>query len=56
MSTLQEKRLPSNRNYTVDDIAVILDITKSTAYRLLNSSEFSRRYALTMRFAFQEVV
>ena len=34
MSTSQEKKLPSNRTYTVDDIA------KSTAYRLVNSGEF----------------
>ena len=35
MSTSQEKKLPSNRTYTVDDIAA-----KSTAYRLVNSGEF----------------
>lgn len=40
MSTSQEKKLPSNRTYTVDDIAAILDIAKSTAYRLVNSGEF----------------
>ena len=34
MSTSQEKKLPSNRTYTVDDIAAIL------AYRLVNSGEF----------------
>ena len=38
MSTSQEKKLPSNR--TVDDIAAILGIAKSTAYRLVNSGEF----------------
>ena len=36
------KKLPSNRTYTVDDIAAILDIAKSTAYRLVNSREFWR--------------
>lgn len=40
MSTSQEKKLPSNRIYTVDDIAAILGIAKSTAYRLVNSGEF----------------
>lgn len=35
MSTSQEKKLPSNRTYTVDDIAAILGIAKSTAYRLV---------------------
>ena len=40
MSTSQEKKLPSNRTYTVDDIAAILGIAKSTAYRLVNSGEF----------------
>lgn len=34
------KKLPSNRTYTVDDIVAILDIAKSTAYRLVNSGEF----------------
>ena len=34
------KKLPSNRTYTVDDIAAILGIAKSTAYRLVNSGEF----------------
>lgn len=34
MSTSQEKKLPSNRTYTVDDIAAILGIAKSTAYLL----------------------
>ena len=38
MSTSQEKKLPSNRTYTVDDIAAILGIAKSTAYRLVNWS------------------
>ena len=40
MSTSQEKKLPSNRTYTVDDIAAILGFAKSTAYRLVNSGEF----------------
>lgn len=40
VSTSQEKKLPSNRTYTVDDIAAILGIAKSTAYRLVNSGEF----------------
>ena len=40
MSTSQEKKLPSNRTYTVDDIAAILGIAKSTAYRLVNSGKF----------------
>ena len=40
ISTSQEKKLPSNRTYTVDDIAAILGIAKSTAYRLVNSREF----------------
>ena len=43
MSTSQEKKLPSNRTYTVDDIAAILGIAKSTAYRLVNSGEFKTR-------------
>ncbi len=42
MSTSQEKKLPSNRTYTVDDIAAILGIAKSTAYRLVNSGEFKK--------------
>ena len=40
MSISQKKKLPSNRTYTVDDIAAILGIAKSTAYRLVNSGEF----------------
>lgn len=40
MSTSQEKKLPINRTYTVDDIAAILGIAKSTAYRLVTSEEF----------------
>ena len=39
MSTAQEKKLPSNRTDTVDDIAEILSIAKSTAYRLVNCGE-----------------
>lgn len=40
ISTSQEKKLPRNRAYTVDDIVVILGIAKSTAYQLVNSGEF----------------
>lgn len=42
MSTSQEKKLPSNRTYTVDDIAAILGIAKSTAYRLVNRFRISK--------------
>ena len=41
MSTSQEKKLPSNRTYTVDDIAAILGIAKSTAGRVKIFSHFS---------------
>ncbi len=34
------KEAAENRTYTVDDIAAILGIAKSTAYRLVNSGEF----------------
>lgn len=34
------KKLPTNRTYTVDDIAAIHGIAKSTAYRLVNFGEF----------------
>lgn len=51
MSTSQEKKLPSNRTYTVDDIAAILGVAKSTAYRLVNSGEF-KQFALVMRSVF----
>ncbi len=37
MSTSQEKKLPSNRTYTVDDIAAILAVVK------MISSEFDLR-------------
>ena len=51
MSTSQEKKLPSNRTYTVDDIAAILGIAKSTAYRLVNSGEFK-----TIRIGYSSVL
>ena len=34
------KQTPKNRTYTVEDIAVILGIGKSSAYKLANSGEF----------------
>ena len=40
MSTSQEKKLPSNRTYTVDDIAAILGIGRASAYKLANSGLF----------------
>ena len=40
MSTSQEKKLPSNRTYTVNDIAAILGIGRATAYKLANSGAF----------------
>lgn len=40
MSTPNEKRTPQNRTYTVDDIAAILGIGRTSAYRLANSGLF----------------
>ena len=40
MSASGEKQTPKNRTYTVEDIAVILGIGKSSAYKLANSGEF----------------
>ena len=34
------KQTPKNRTYTVEDIAAILGIGKSSAYKLANSGEF----------------
>lgn len=39
-STPNEKRAPQNRTYTVDDIAAILGIGRSSAYKLANSGLF----------------
>lgn len=39
-STPNEKRTPQNRTYTVDDIAAILSIGRTSAYRLTNSGLF----------------
>ena len=50
MSISQEKKLPSNRTHTVDDIAAILGIAKSTAYRLVNSGKFK-----TIRIGYDKV-
>ena len=38
MSTSNEKKVPQNRTYTVDDIAAILGIGRSSAYKLAKSS------------------
>ena len=40
MSTSGEKQTPKNRIYTVEDIAAILGIGKSSAYKLANSGAF----------------
>lgn len=40
MSTPNEKKTPQNRTYTVDDIAAILGIDRTSAYKLANSSLF----------------
>lgn len=40
MSASGEKQTPKNRTYTVEDIAAILGIGKSSAYKLANSGEF----------------
>ena len=40
MSVSGEKQTPKNRTYTVEDIAAILGIGKSSAYKLANSGEF----------------
>ena len=40
MSTSGEKHTPKNRTYTVEDIAAILGIGKSSAYKLANSGAF----------------
>lgn len=39
-STPSEKRTPQNRTYTVDDIAAILGIGRTSAYKLANSGLF----------------
>ena len=39
-STPNEKRTPQNRTYTVDDIAAILGIGRTSAYKLANSGLF----------------
>ena len=40
MSVSGGKQTPKNRTYTVEDIAAILGIGKSSAYKLANSGEF----------------
>ena len=40
MSISGGKQAPKNRTYTVEDIAAILGIGKSSAYKLANSGEF----------------
>ena len=40
MSTSNEKNAPQNRTYTVDDIAAILGIGRSSAYKLAKSGAF----------------
>ncbi len=40
MSTLTEKKKPQNRTYTVEDIAAILGIGRSTAYKLAKFGAF----------------
>ena len=40
MSASGGKQTPKNRTYTVADIAAILGIGKSSAYKLANSGEF----------------
>lgn len=40
MSTSSEKGLPQNRTYTVDDIAAILGIGRTSAYKLAKSGAF----------------
>lgn len=40
MNTSNEKRTPQNRTYTVDDIASILGVGRTTAYKLTNSGLF----------------
>lgn len=40
MSTPNEKKAPQNRTYTVDDIAAILGIGRTSAYKLANSGLF----------------
>ena len=40
MSTPNEKKKPQNRTYTVDDIAAILGIGRTSAYKLANSGLF----------------
>ncbi|MGM9600158.1 MAG: helix-turn-helix domain-containing protein [Faecousia sp.] len=40
MSTPNEKKTPQNRTYTVNDIAAILGIGRTLAYKLANSGLF----------------
>lgn len=40
MSTSIEKKKPQNRTYTVEDIAAILGIGRTTAYKLAKSGAF----------------
>lgn len=40
MNTSGEKGLPQNRTYTVDDIAAILGIGRTSAYKLAKSGAF----------------
>lgn len=39
-STPNENRTPQNRTYTINDIAAILGIGRSSAYKLANSGAF----------------
>ena len=40
MSTSNEKKVSQNRTYTVEDIAAILGIGRSSAYKLAKSGAF----------------
>jgi len=41
MSASKEKPAPQNRTYTVDDIAAILEIGRTTAHKLTKSGAFN---------------
>lgn len=40
MRALEEKKVPQNRTYTVNDIAAILGIGRTSAYKLTTSGAF----------------
>ena len=40
MENKEKKTLPESRTYTVDDIAAILDIGRTTAYQLVREGYF----------------